>query len=101
MNDMCHRIQVNASPQAVFGALTTAEGLRGWWTGDSVAEPLVRSVAEIGFSNRATVFRMEIEELVPARRVVWRCKGDVDEWVGRANVSPSRLSRRQSTRSTV
>jgi hypothetical protein len=35
-----------------------------------------------GFGNRASVFRMRVDRLVPAQRVVWTCLGDVPEWKG-------------------
>jgi uncharacterized protein YndB with AHSA1/START domain len=82
MHEMNHRIPIKASPEAAFEALTTSDGLSKWWTGDSVAEPIVGSMAEFGFSNRTYLFLMEIEELVPAKRVVWRCKGNPDDWIG-------------------
>ena len=80
MPDLHHEIVVNASPSNVYKALTTSEGLKSWWTGDSVARPEVGSIAEFGFSNRQTLFRMQIDELEARKRVVWTCVGDWDEW---------------------
>src|SRR5581483_7664842 len=47
---------------------------------DAEMEPRVGSVAVFGFGNRATVFRMRIDDLVPGRRVVWSCEGEPGEW---------------------
>jgi uncharacterized protein YndB with AHSA1/START domain len=82
MADMRHAIEIEAPPEKVYEALTTSEGLRSWWTGDSQAEAKVGSVAEFGFFNRETVFRMQIDKLRPKKRVVWSCVGGPDEWVG-------------------
>ncbi|MBI2311143.1 MAG: SRPBCC domain-containing protein [Betaproteobacteria bacterium] len=82
MPEICHRIEIKAPPAKVYYALIAAPGLKGWWTGDVVAEPKVGSIAEFGFSNRSTLFRMKIAELKPMQRVVWECVGDVDEWTG-------------------
>lgn len=82
MPEMYHEIQVQAPPEKVYQAIATREGLRSWWTSDTVAEPRVGSVAEFGFHSRAGVFRMRVEELQPGRRVVWACLGDPDEWRG-------------------
>jgi len=49
---------------------------------DSTAEPTVGSVAEFGFFNRETVFRMQIDRLRPRMRVVWTCVGGPEEWKG-------------------
>lgn len=82
MADLHHEISIDASPEKVYEAIATQEGLRGWWTGDSVAESRVGSVAEFGFYNRQFLFRMRIDELTPDKRVVWSCLGDHDEWRG-------------------
>lgn len=82
MPDLNHEVEINASPEKVYDAITTQKGLRSWWTGDSVAEPRVGSVAEFGFYKRAILFRMRIDVLTPGKRVVWACLGDHDEWKG-------------------
>jgi uncharacterized protein YndB with AHSA1/START domain len=82
MADMLHEISIDASPEKVYQAITTSEGLRGWWAADSAADPRVGGIAEFGFHNRETVFRMRIEELAPAKRVVWSCIGNDDQWEG-------------------
>lgn len=82
MAEMRHQIPIDATPERVYDAIATQKGLQGWWTADTVAEPRVGSVAEFGFYNRKSVFRMRIEELTPGKRVVWTCIGDNDEWKG-------------------
>jgi len=82
MAEMLHQIQIKASPEKVYEALTAQNGLRSWWTSDTVAKPEVGSVAEFGFNNRATVFRMRVAELTPNQHVIWECLGDIDEWIG-------------------
>lgn len=32
MSDILHRVGIDAKPDKVFDALTTIEGLRGWWS---------------------------------------------------------------------
>jgi uncharacterized protein YndB with AHSA1/START domain len=82
MPDMYHRINIRAHPDKVYKALTTEKGLRGWWTADTIAQPKVGSIAEFGFGNHQTLFRMKIDELNPGKSVIWSCLGDVDEWMG-------------------
>ncbi len=82
MSEILHYITIQAPPEQVFEAITTQEGLQGWWTDDTVAEPRVGSVAEFGFYNRAVVFRMKVEALEPAKRVRWNCIGGPEEWIG-------------------
>jgi uncharacterized protein YndB with AHSA1/START domain len=80
MAEMLHEVVIGAPARRVYEALATREGLRGWWTDDAEMEPRVGSVAVFGFGNRATVFRMRIDDLVPGRRVVWSCEGEPGEW---------------------
>ena len=82
MPTLLHQIKISASPERVFDAIATADGLRGWWTTDVIAEPIEGSIAEFGFNRRATVFRMRVDELVPGRRITWSCLGGHDEWEG-------------------
>ncbi len=82
MSDILHRIAIKATPEKVYDAITTSEGLRSWWTVDATHERKVGSVAEFGFHKRAVVFRMRINELKPGERVTWECEGDDPEWKG-------------------
>jgi uncharacterized protein YndB with AHSA1/START domain len=35
MPDIMHLVKINASPERVYQALTTPEGIRNWWTRDA------------------------------------------------------------------
>ncbi len=82
MADMLHEISINAPPEPVYEAIATQEGLRGWWTLDSVAADQPGDVAEFGFDDGAMLLRMRIDELVPGKRAKWTCLGDASEWRG-------------------
>lgn len=82
MPDLHHGVEIEASPEKVYEAIATREGLRGWWTADSHADADVGGKAEFGFEGREAVFRMTIDELVPGKRVRWTCHGDHPEWRG-------------------
>lgn len=83
MVDILHRVGAeNATPEQVYEALTTIEGLAGWWTEDTTGTP-----GEVGgvvrFRFPVGGFEMEVEELVPGKRVVWRVVGEEPaEWLG-------------------
>jgi uncharacterized protein YndB with AHSA1/START domain len=81
MADIRLQIAIAAAPEKILAALTSREGLRGWWTEDATAADEAGAVAEFGFFNRATVFRMRVDELAPTR-VRWSCIGGPDEWIG-------------------
>jgi len=80
--DLYHHIDIEADADAIYKALTTKDGLRGWWTADSEADEKVGGKAAFGFYHRKMVFRMDIIELKPGKRVVWECTGDHPEWAG-------------------
>ncbi|MFQ6023123.1 MAG: SRPBCC domain-containing protein [Acidiferrobacterales bacterium] len=80
MIDMLHEVHVTASPDEVFRAISTEEGLKSWWTADTDADPREGSVATFGFYNRSTVFKMHIDKLEPGKRVDWTCQDGPDEW---------------------
>ncbi len=89
MDHYQHSMTLKASPPAVYAALTTAEGLRGWWTQDCDVGTAVGD--ELAFRFGAHHKEMRIERLVADSEVEWLCTGahiDVDrfgrkdEWVG-------------------
>lgn len=82
MAELKHQIPIKAAPQKVYAAIATQAGLREWWTADSRAEEKVGGKAEFGFDKRGMVFRMDIKQLDPGKRVVWNCHGDHPEWNG-------------------
>jgi len=81
MVDILHRVGVKtSSPEKVYEALTTLEGLAGWWTDDTTGNPEVGGVIEFRFPPGG--FDMKVLELKPSERVVWEVVGGPDEWVG-------------------
>jgi uncharacterized protein YndB with AHSA1/START domain len=81
MVDILHRIGVkNSSPDKVYDALTTLDGLSGWWASDTKGSVEVGGVLEFRF--RPGGFDMQVVELDPAGRVVWRVLDGPAEWVG-------------------
>ncbi len=82
-------LALKASPAAVYAALTTPEGLRGWWTQDCDVPTEVGQTLHFQFGRNHK--DMRIERLVPGREMRWRCTGAhiaaaeisrKDEWVG-------------------
>lgn len=80
---------IEAKTDAVYAALTTPGGLRGWWTEDCDVATVVGGTHEFRFGPHYKQFR--IETLEPDAEVRWLCTVahlDVDsfsrkdEWVG-------------------
>ncbi len=82
MVDILHRVGVEGStPEAVYRALTTVDGLAGWWTEDTAGSEGVGGVLAFRFPPVGG-FDMEVVELRPSERVVWRVVDGPEEWVG-------------------
>lgn len=67
-----------AQPAAVYQALTTPDGLRGWWGTDATVGTLPGE--RIRFRWSATDFtELQIEHLVADQEVLWTCVAQHDQ----------------------
>lgn len=81
MVDIRHRIGVKgATPEQVYKALTTVDGLAGWWTDDTSGSADVGGVLEFRFPPIGG-FDMQVLETRPAQRVTWRVLDGPPEWI--------------------
>lgn len=82
MSDILHRIGVaDRTPQTVYQALTTVDGLARWWTQDTAGRPDdVGGRIEFRFPPVGG-FDMEVVDLQPDERVLWRVVAGPEEWV--------------------
>ena len=81
MADILHRIGVEqASPEQVYDALTTIDGLSGWWTEDTAGKTDVGGVIEFRFPPGG--FDMKVTQLDPHRLVRWDVVDGPPEWIG-------------------
>ncbi len=82
MFDILQRVGIVSSPDNVYGALTTRQGLAGWWTdgvsGDGAA---VGDVVHFRFGERG-FFDMKVLEAEPGKRLLWEVVDGPQEWVG-------------------
>lgn len=76
-------LQIIKKPAAeVYEALTTAKGLSRVWTNElSVDDNKVNAVNQFQFGSD-DVTKMQVVELVHAKRVEWYCTDSDPEWVG-------------------
>jgi uncharacterized protein YndB with AHSA1/START domain len=79
MVDILHRVGVrDATPEKVYDALTTVDGLAGWWTADTSGSD---GVLRFRFPPVGG-FDMEVVEARPAEKVTWRVVDGPEEWIG-------------------
>jgi len=72
----------DAPRAAVFAALTTLDGLGGWWIADVSGDP--SEGGEVTFRFDDDHVTMAVEHVEPASLVVWRCTESTkfSEWIG-------------------
>ena len=81
MVDILHRIGVaTSSTDDVYAALTTVDGLAGWWTEDTKGDADVGGVLEFRFLPGG--FDMKVLDLERAKRVHWQVVEGPAEWLG-------------------
>jgi len=80
MADIRHNVAIKATPEKIYEAITSQEGLSGWWAKQATAKP------EIDFVNVFTFgsFRneMKVTVLRPNEKVEWQCINSIEEWIG-------------------
>jgi uncharacterized protein YndB with AHSA1/START domain len=81
MPNIHHALLIGATPEKVYHAISSKEGISGWWTPGTNAKPEINSIVRIPFGS--DYFKeMKIIELKPAQLVKWTCIHGVHEWVG-------------------
>src|SRR3954469_1087432 len=81
MVDILHKVGLQSSSlRQVYEALTTREGLSGWWTSDTRGDTKVGGVIDFRFG--AGGIGMKVLELQPDGRVLWEVVPGPSEWMG-------------------
>jgi uncharacterized protein YndB with AHSA1/START domain len=86
MVDIIHRVGIKAPASKVYAALSSAEGVAGWWTrevtGPSRPGGTISFVFRARDGDEMARMDMEVLELVADEKVRWRVKSGPEEWVG-------------------
>ena len=90
MPDIKHSLAIEARPEHVYPLVSSHQGFAQWWAADVIeADPM--GTVELGFFNRATVYRLEPTRMSPPERAEWLCASG-QEWSGttlRFELTPS------------
>jgi uncharacterized protein YndB with AHSA1/START domain len=82
MPDILHRVGIkSSSPNDAYKALTSIDGLSGWWTNDTHGDNKVGGTVRFRFGDNGG-FDMKVIELDPAKHVLWEVIGGPKEWIG-------------------
>jgi uncharacterized protein YndB with AHSA1/START domain len=86
MVDIVHRVGIKAPVSQVYAALSTIDGLAGWWTRSTTGRSQVGEVIAFCFHTETGEeiggFDMDVLDLVPDQKVRWRVEAGPAEWLG-------------------
>jgi hypothetical protein len=78
MANIEHSIQIAAKPESVYPLVASARGFAQWWAAD-ITE--AGGAVELGFFNRATLYRLRLKVDQPPVQAEWICETGA-EWMG-------------------
>ena len=83
MPNIRHRIIISSSPEKIYSAAATVEGLQHWWTQQtSINASEMREGTIIQFRFGEEGPDMKVLKLVPNKEVLWECVGNSRDWLG-------------------
>ncbi len=79
MKTIIHAVHIHTEPAIVYRALTTQEGLSGWWTTQVSVEERQGGIIDFTFHGD---FHPDMKQttLRPERLVAWHCVGGHPNW---------------------
>ena len=81
MVDILQRVGIQSSPDQVYNALATPEGIAGWWTDETKGDGKPGGAMHFRFGERG-FFDVKVLESDPGRRVLWQVTDGPPEWIG-------------------
>ncbi|MFK7776322.1 MAG: SRPBCC domain-containing protein [Saprospiraceae bacterium] len=73
--DITHKLKINASPEVIYHAVSSQEGIKGWWSADCSVGNTVGSDSLLKFNKEGMIVEMGFvtRDLQPNKKVVWEC----------------------------
>ena len=99
MTKTAHRITIDASTKAVFDAITTLEGLKGWYATEVKGQPGKDGEFTLSFTKHEGPFRWTVTDFTPESEVHWQCNEGPGRAVG--TKASFRLSSKGGDRTAV
>jgi uncharacterized protein YndB with AHSA1/START domain len=81
MVDILHRVGTTTTPDKVYDALTTVDGLAAWWTTDTHGDATPGGTIKFRFGDVGG-FDMKVLDQRPNERVEWEVVDGPQEWIG-------------------
>ncbi|MBO6524783.1 MAG: SRPBCC domain-containing protein [Balneolaceae bacterium] len=71
--DIIHEFEIKTTEKQTFDAITTEEGINGWWSKDCDIPTAEGETMRVRFTDHNVEMGFRIDELVENRKVVWTC----------------------------
>jgi len=84
MPDIAMQLTIEAAPETVYTAISTADGIHGWFTATAAAGEGVGSLHELEFPGVPGAWRLRVTEAEPGKRLV--LAGENGPWTGTEHV---------------
>lgn len=85
MVDIIHRVGIKAPVSEVYKALSTVEGIAGWWTQDTSGTSQIGEKIVVRFhtpeGQEVGSMEMAVKALEPNKKVHWHFTGGPEEWI--------------------
>ncbi|MEO8187248.1 MAG: SRPBCC domain-containing protein [Burkholderiaceae bacterium] len=86
MVDIIHRVGIKAPVSKVYAAVSTIDGVAGWWTKETTGVSKPGGTMDFQFRTPSGELiggiTMEVIGMDRDEAVHWRCKAGPDEWIG-------------------
>jgi uncharacterized protein YndB with AHSA1/START domain len=86
MADIIHRVGIKAPISDVYAAVSTVEGVAGWWTKQTTGVSKPGGTIDARFlkpsGEEMGAMTMEVTALEPDKKVHWRFTKGPEEWIG-------------------
>ncbi len=76
------RVPIAAEEKAIYEAVSTSEGVRGWWSNHTEGPDGAGSTMRVAFPDAPMTFDFEVVEERAGERVAWKCLSGPPEWIG-------------------
>jgi uncharacterized protein YndB with AHSA1/START domain len=73
MAEIFHELPIRSSPENIYQAVTDEEVISRWWLPDSKIKSRVGERGVFPLSDGENKIVMQVEQLIPNQRVVWKC----------------------------
>ncbi|GJM35883.1 MAG: hypothetical protein DHS20C18_48840 [Saprospiraceae bacterium] len=83
--DITHNLTIKASPEAIYNAVATKNGITGWWSKDCTVGETEGKKSLLKFNKEGTIVEMGFRTLtlIPNKKVVWECTENGNPaWLG-------------------